>query len=122
MSRSKKGPTMKKVPQSDVENPDALTDIQQAYFDFLVERIRADGLPPTVREYGAHFHVLPNTVQGHLKALTKKKKIRRLKGGRRGYVPVVGRVCPCCLRNVGRQKGRGGREAERWSADLLTGN
>lgn len=38
----------------------------------------ASGYPPTLREIGTHFHIAPTSVLAHLKALEKKKFIRRL--------------------------------------------
>jgi repressor LexA len=80
-----------------------LSPRQRQVLDFFVERIRADGLPPTVREIGEGLGMRPNSVHGHLQKLVQKRKLRRLKEGRRGYVPTSGRTCPCCGRTVVRK-------------------
>ena len=80
-----------------------LTDRQREVFDYFLHRFRADGVPPTVREVGKYFDIGVNGAQCHIKALEKKKVIRKSKRGRRCYVPVVGLVCPCCGRKGGRR-------------------
>jgi repressor LexA len=50
-----------------------LTERQQQVYDFIQERIRAWGYPPTVREIGEHLGIRStNGVADHLKALKKK--------------------------------------------------
>jgi DNA-binding CsgD family transcriptional regulator len=76
-----------------------LTPRQREILDFFVERIRSEGLPPTVREVAARFGIALNAVRHHLQALVKKNWLRQSKVRRR-YVPRVNRTCPCCGRKV----------------------
>jgi hypothetical protein len=80
----------------------ALTLRQRAILEYFVDRIRVDGLPPTVREIAAQFGIAVNAVHCHMRALVKKEALRQLKLGRRGYVPTIDRTCPCCGRKVRR--------------------
>lgn len=55
-----------------------LTKRQQEVYDFIVEKIRARGYGPTVREIGTAFDIKsPNGVMCHLQALVKKGLITR---------------------------------------------
>ena len=55
-----------------------LTKRQQEVYDFILERIRARGYGPTVREIGTEFDIRsPNGVMCHLVALVKKGLITR---------------------------------------------
>ncbi len=50
-----------------------LTDRQKEVFDFIQDRIRAWGYPPTIREIGEHLGIRStNGVADHLKALKRK--------------------------------------------------
>jgi len=50
-----------------------LTDRQRQVFDFIQDRIRAWGYPPTIREIGEHLGIKStNGVADHLKALKRK--------------------------------------------------
>ncbi len=54
-------------------NQSALTARQRQVFDFIQERIKAWGYPPTIREIGEHFGIKStNGVADHLKALKRK--------------------------------------------------
>jgi repressor LexA len=55
-----------------------LTERQQTILDFIVDRIRAQGFPPTLREIGLAFGIRSTKgVNDHLEALERKGKIRR---------------------------------------------
>jgi len=55
-----------------------LTERQQSILDFIIERIRARGFPPTLREIGLAFSIRSTKgVNDHLEALEKKGRIRR---------------------------------------------
>src|SRR5574337_338071 len=50
-----------------------LTDRQREVYDFIQDRIRAWGYPPTIREIGEHLGIRStNGVADHLKALKRK--------------------------------------------------
>lgn len=54
-----------------------LTERQRGIMEFIRQRIAA-GLPPTIREIGAHFGIrTPNGVMCHLKALEARGLIVR---------------------------------------------
>ena len=83
-----------------------LTDKQRAILDFINTYIGTNQFPPTVREIGKHFGIYPATVQDHISALERKGFLQKKRfqsrsltvstpsrlSGRRGDVPVVGRV------------------------------
>ena len=89
-----------------------LTERQKKIFDWIIEFVRKNSMPPTVREIGAAFEISPAGVFGHLKALGRKGCLKRGKLGARsieitpvsadlaGYfdpensaeIPVVGRI------------------------------
>jgi repressor LexA len=55
-----------------------LTDRQQKVYEFIREKILNRGYGPTVREIGEHLQIKsPNGVMCHLRALERKKMIRR---------------------------------------------
>jgi repressor LexA len=61
-----------------MESFEALTERQQAVYQFIREKIRSRGYGPTVREIGLQFGIRsPNGVMCHLKALEKKGLITR---------------------------------------------
>lgn len=62
-----------------------LTKRQQEIFDFIVDRIAANGAPPTRVEIAEHFGFRsPNAAEDHLKALDKKGHIELRSGTSRG--------------------------------------
>jgi len=78
-----------------------LTKKQKRVLDFIVEQIRLNGSPPTIREIGKHFGF--SALEGprvHLRALAKKGYIRLKKGISRGIellvpafgIPILGRI------------------------------
>ncbi|MBI2370974.1 MAG: transcriptional repressor LexA [Deltaproteobacteria bacterium] len=85
-----------------------LTARQQEVLEFIKEFIRSQGYPPTVREIGGHFGLVPRGVFDHLKALERKGFVRRRSSASRSLevrefvergtggpvrdVPIVGRV------------------------------
>ncbi|MDQ7988644.1 MAG: transcriptional repressor LexA [Candidatus Dactylopiibacterium sp.] len=85
-----------------------LTRRQQDIFNFIRERIEADGMPPTRAEISAAFgFASPNAAESHLRALAHKGVIRLESGAARGIrliqdsaravaealgLPLVGRV------------------------------
>jgi repressor LexA len=54
-----------------------LTRRQQEVLDFIQSFTDAHGVPPTVREIGARFHVTPRAAFDHLRALERKGYLRR---------------------------------------------
>lgn len=55
-----------------------LTKRQAAILQYIIDRIRDDGLPPTIAEIGQHFGIAStNGVNDHLMALEKKGFIER---------------------------------------------
>lgn len=63
----------------------ALTRRQQDIYDFIRERISADGMPPTRAEISAAFgFASPNAAESHLRALAQKGAIRLESGSARG--------------------------------------
>lgn len=80
---------------------DPLTARQQKLFSFVVEHIRTQGHPPTIREIGRAFgYRSTGTVRDHLRAIESKGWLRTLHGKSRGLVPhsplrgvpILGRV------------------------------
>lgn len=81
-----------------------LTKRQQEVYDFILEKIRARGYGPTVREIGQRFDIRsPNGVMCHLQALVKKGLISREPGmsraisilrkeDRNGALPLAGTI------------------------------
>jgi len=66
-----------------------LSSRQQEILDFIRERIRYEGLPPTRAEINAHFGFSsPNAAQSHLRALEKKGAITINPGLARGVMPA----------------------------------
>lgn len=62
-----------------------LTRRQQDIYDFIRERISADGMPPTRAEISAAFgFASPNAAESHLRALAQKGVIRLESGSARG--------------------------------------
>lgn len=53
----------------------ALTERQLQILDFLRERVRVDGYPPSQRDIAAHFGFSQNAARDHLKALERKGEI-----------------------------------------------
>jgi repressor LexA len=54
-----------------------LTDRQREVLDFIQSFTETHGVPPTVREIGARFHVTPRAAFDHLRALERKGYLRR---------------------------------------------
>jgi repressor LexA len=85
-----------------------LTDRQQAVYDYLVKRIDAEGIPPSVAEIAQAFHIHGNAAHKHLRTLDAKGAITLLPGKARGIrlpaakaksrstdlltLPILGRV------------------------------
>jgi repressor LexA len=83
-----------------------LTDRQQEVLGFIQTFSEAHGVPPTVREIGARFHVTPRAAFDHLRALERKGYLRRrITAGRTSRaltlavparsareVPILGRI------------------------------
>ena len=81
-----------------------LTERQQSVLDHILDAIRQDGYPPTVREIAQHFGFRsPRAVSDHLETLERKGYLR-LTGTARGIqiadgvlrdpdaVPILGRI------------------------------
>jgi repressor LexA len=84
-----------------------LTDKQELILDFIKEKIKAAGFPPTVREIGDKFHITVKGAYDHVKAIEKKGYIRTEQNKSRAIlvlesehdfstesvnVPLVGRI------------------------------
>ena len=54
-----------------------LTEKQKKVYDFIVEKIKQSGYPPSLREIGAMMEITPNAVRGYLDTLVKKGYIER---------------------------------------------
>jgi repressor LexA len=54
-----------------------LTDRQREVLEFIQAFTESHGVPPTVREIGARFHVTPRAAFDHLRALERKGYLRR---------------------------------------------
>src|SRR5215467_6950291 len=54
-----------------------LTDRQREVLEFIQSFTEMHGVPPTVREIGARFHVTPRAAFDHLRALERKGYLRR---------------------------------------------
>lgn len=54
-----------------------LTEKQEKVYDFIVEKIKQSGYPPSLREIGAMMEITPNAVRGYLDTLVKKGYIER---------------------------------------------
>ena len=64
-----------------------LTECQRETMQAIVECIYWDGRPPTIRELGARFMILPNAVLDRVVALRKKGWLER-QDGTRSLVPT----------------------------------
>lgn len=78
-----------------------LTKKQKKVLDFIVEQIRFNGSPPTIREIVKHFGFSsPGSPRVHLNALVRKGYIRLKKSVSRGIelcipvfgIPILGRI------------------------------
>jgi len=90
-----------------------LTRRQQAIYEFIVQQVHAEGMPPTLMEIAAAFGLSSAAgVSDHLKAIERKGFIRRRPGVSRGIevrastggVPPKARSVPV----IGRAPGAGG--------------
>jgi SOS-response transcriptional repressor LexA len=82
-----------------------MTARQAEVHGFMVEHQREHGMPPTVREIMQRFDwASPSGVQGHLKALIRKRWARASgQKTARGVVavdPTKPDACPCCGRPI----------------------
>jgi len=81
-----------------------LTERQDQIFNYIQERIKQDGYPPTIREIGGQFGFSEKAAHDHLNALQRKKYIKRAPGKPRTIailgemqqeiieIPIYGRV------------------------------
>lgn len=71
-----------------------LTGRQQQVLDFIIETIKVEGYPPTVRDIAAELGIISlNAVRRHLQALSKKGYIQLEPGKSRG-IQVVEELSP----------------------------
>ena len=56
----------------------SLTNRQAEILGFIIYFFNAHGFPPTLREIGGNFKIAPSSVLDHLKALERKKYIKRI--------------------------------------------
>ena len=72
-----------------------LTDRQQEVLGFIRSFTARHGVPPTVREIGARFHVTPRAAFDHLRALERKGALqRRASAGRTSRALTVAGAAP----------------------------
>jgi repressor LexA len=71
-----------------------LTARQREILQFIGEFVRANGMPPTVREIGAEFGISSAGVFGHLKALERKGYLKRGGMGARSLTLTTGDCSP----------------------------
>jgi repressor LexA len=72
-----------------------LTPRQQQILDFIEQRMRSDGFPPTRAEIVSHFgFASPNAAQCHLRALADRGAIELRPGRARGIVPLRPHATP----------------------------
>ena len=78
---------------------DEPTEAQARVYSYFVDYMRRHRIPPTVRDVmlGMGFNN-PNAVIGHIDALIRKGKLRRIESNRsRSVVPTEqGATCPTC--------------------------
>ena len=79
---------------------DVLTMRQEEVLVFIYSFLDMNGFPPTLREIGRHFHIAASSVFEHLKALERKKFIKRL--------PLKSRCLEVLKRNALPLEGNGG--------------
>lgn len=81
--------------------PEHLSDIQKKMYDFIIEYIRDEGLPPTNREIGSALNIASiGHVDYHLSMLEKKGYITRVAKSSRSIklirqpfgIPVLGNI------------------------------
>ena len=78
-----------------------LTDRQQEVLGFIRTFTARHGVPPTVREIGARFHVTPRAAFDHLRALERKGALqRRASAGRTSRALTVVGTVPGGFRSV----------------------
>ena len=68
-----------------------MTPRQRQIYDYITERIRSCGYPPTIREIGAHLDIRStNGVADHLKALKRKGYLAQAASKSRTWCPLPG--------------------------------
>jgi repressor LexA len=78
-----------------------LTDRQREVLNFIRAFTARHGVPPTVREIGARFHVTPRAAFDHLRALERKGALqRRASTGRTSRALTIAGVSPTSYRSV----------------------
>lgn len=70
------------------ESEKKLTDKQDLILNFIRDKIRDSGFPPTVREIGDHFEITVKGAYDHLKAIEKKGYIRTEQNKSRAIVII----------------------------------
>jgi repressor LexA len=78
----------------------SLTRKQQSVYEYLVQYLKDNQRPPSLREIGERFDIKsPNGVLGHIRAREKKGWIRVDRRKSRGIVRLDDHnSCPCCGR------------------------
>ena len=78
-----------------------LTERQQEVLGFIRSFTARHGVPPTVREIGAQFHVTPRAAFDHLRALERKGALqRRVSAGRTSRALTLAGPAPNSYRSV----------------------
>jgi repressor LexA len=78
-----------------------LTDRQREVLGFIRTFTERHGVPPTVREIGARFHVTPRAAFDHLRALERKGALqRRASAGRTSRALTIVGATPTSYRSV----------------------
>jgi repressor LexA len=73
-----------------------MTPKQKKVYRVILKFMRRHQYPPTVRELMNILKITPNGVQGHLRALLRKKLIRHQPGQSRTIRIVKPNECPYC--------------------------
>ncbi|HOX05955.1 MAG TPA: transcriptional repressor LexA [Planctomycetota bacterium] len=71
-----------------------LTPKQQKILSWMLAFQAKHGMPPTVREIGSHFRMVPSSVFGHLKLIEKKGYLKRGKLGARSLQLAGAQAAP----------------------------
>jgi len=71
-----------------------LTPKQKKILDWVTAFQAKHNMPPTVREIGRRFHMVPSSVFGHLKLIGKKGYLKRGKLGARSLEVAVAQPAP----------------------------
>ena len=66
-----------------------LTKKQEDVYNYILQSMRKNGFPPTIREIADHFSVSIGTVQDHISAIESKGYLKIKPNTARGFEPVT---------------------------------